>query len=138
TDIAAEPPLANERIAFATAAQADAAIAAARAGFAAWSHTPADQRADILEGAADRLEQRAAHFIALLQREGGKTLDDSVSELREAVDFCRYYAARGQKLFGDGEKMPGPTGESNVLRLRGRGAFVAISPWNFPLAIFLV
>jgi RHH-type proline utilization regulon transcriptional repressor/proline dehydrogenase/delta 1-pyrroline-5-carboxylate dehydrogenase len=136
-DIAAEPPLPHGDIALATAVQADAAIAAAGAGFAAWSRTPADRRADILEGAGDRLEQRAAHFIALLQREGGKTLDDSVSEVREAVDFCRYYAARGRKLFSAGEEVPGPTGESNVLRLRGRGAFVAISPWNFPLAIFL-
>src|SRR5213076_1970021 len=67
--------------------------------------------------------------------EGGKTLDDSVSEVREAIDFCRYYAERGRKLFGEGEAMPGPTGESNLLRLRGRGVFVAISPWNFPLAI---
>ena len=82
-------------------------------------------------------KQRAAHFIALLQREGGKTLDDALSEVREAVDFCRYYAAEGRELFGDGKAMPGPTGESNVLRLRGRGVFVAISPWNFPLAIFL-
>ena len=71
-----------------------------------------------------------------MQREGGKTLDDALSEVREAVDFCRYYAAEGRKLFGDAEAMPGPTGESNVLRLRGRGVFVAISPWNFPLAIF--
>src|SRR5213076_2735041 len=69
--------------------------------------------------------------------EGGKTLDDSVSEVREAIDFCRYYAERGRKLFGEGEAMPGPTGESNLLRLRGRGVFVAISPWNFPLAIFM-
>ncbi len=58
-----------------------------------------------------------AHFIALLQREGGKTLDDALSEVREAVDFCRYYAAEGRKLFGAGEAMPGPTGESNVLAL---------------------
>jgi RHH-type transcriptional regulator, proline utilization regulon repressor / proline dehydrogenase / delta 1-pyrroline-5-carboxylate dehydrogenase len=77
------------------------------------------------------------HFIALLQSEGGKTLDDSLSEVREASDFCRYYAAEGRKLFGAGEAMPGPTGESNVLRWRGRGVFVAISPWNFPLAILL-
>ena len=91
----------------------------------------------MLEKAADLLEHRAGHFIALLQREGGKTLDDALSELREAADFCRYYAAQGRKLFGDGETLPGPTGESNVLRLRGRGVFVAISPWNFPLAIFL-
>ena len=121
----------------ATPEQANAAIAAAREGFWRWSRTPASERARILEKAADLLEQRRAHFIALLQREGGKTLDDALSEVREAVDFCRYYAAQGRKLFGDGEAMPGPTGESNVLRLRGRGVFVAISPWNFPLAIFL-
>ena len=120
----------------ATPEHANEAIAAARAGFKTWSRTPAETRAGILEKAADLLEQRRAHFIALLQREGGKTLDDALSEVREAVDFCRYYAAEGRKLFGDGETMPGPTGESNVLRLRGRGVFVAISPWNFPLAIF--
>jgi len=121
----------------ATPELADAAIAAARAGFPRWSMTRAATRADMLEKAADLLEHRAGHFIALLQREGGKTLDDALSELREAADFCRYYAAQGRKLFGDGETLPGPTGESNVLRLRGRGVFVAISPWNFPLAIFL-
>ena len=121
----------------ATPEQAGAAVAAARAGFPRWSATPAARRAAMLDKAADLLEQRAAHFIALLQREGGKTLDDALSELREAADFCRYYAAQGRKLFGDGEPLPGPTGESNVLRLRGRGVFVAISPWNFPLAIFL-
>ncbi len=71
-----------------------------------------------------------------MQREGGKTLDDALSEVREATDFCRYYAAEGRDLFGADKTMPGPTGESNVLRLRGRGVFVAISPWNFPLAIF--
>jgi RHH-type proline utilization regulon transcriptional repressor/proline dehydrogenase/delta 1-pyrroline-5-carboxylate dehydrogenase len=91
----------------------------------------------MLEKAADLLEARRAHFMALLQREGGKTLDDALSELREATDFCRYYAAEGRKLFGAGETMPGPTGESNELRLRGRGVMIAISPWNFPLAIFL-
>src|SRR6185503_165200 len=75
-------------------------------------------------------------FLSLLQREAGKTLDDAISEVREAVDFCRYYAAEGRALFGEEKRLPGPTGESNVLRLRGRGVFVAISPWNFPLAIF--
>src|SRR6202043_1564089 len=94
-------------------------------------------RAAALEKAGDLLESRKAHFIAFLQREGGKTLDDALSEVREAADFCRYYAAQGRKLFDAGETLPGPTGESNVLRLRGRGVFVAISPWNFPLAIFL-
>ena len=111
-------------------------VVAAQAGFYHWDRTPADARAAILQGAADLLEQRRAQLIALLQSEGGKTLDDALSEVREAADFCRYYAAQGRKLFGDGEAMPGPTGESNVLRLRGRGVFVAISPWNFPLAIF--
>jgi len=120
-----------------TADQARAAIAAARVGFADWSRTSADARAAMLDKTATLLEQRRADLIALLQSEGGKTLDDALSELREAVDYCRYYAAEGRKLFGDGQVMPGPTGESNVLRLRGRGVFVAISPWNFPLAIFL-
>jgi RHH-type proline utilization regulon transcriptional repressor/proline dehydrogenase/delta 1-pyrroline-5-carboxylate dehydrogenase len=112
-------------------------VMAARAGFKSWSRTPAETRAEMLEKAADLLERRAAQFIARLQREGGKTLDDALSEVREAADYCRYYAAEGRKLFGEGEAMPGPTGESNVLKLRGRGVFIAISPWNFPLAIFL-
>jgi RHH-type proline utilization regulon transcriptional repressor/proline dehydrogenase/delta 1-pyrroline-5-carboxylate dehydrogenase len=120
----------------ATPEAASDAVLAAVAGFKSWSGTPAAARAKILEKAADVLEQRRADFIALLQREGGKTLDDALSEVREAVDFCRYYAAQGRKLFGTDEAMPGPTGESNLLRLRGRGVFVAISPWNFPLAIF--
>ncbi len=121
----------------ATPEQAGAAIAAARAGFAGWSRTQAATRAAALEQAAHLLESRSAHFLALLQTEGGKTLDDALSELREAADFCRYYAAQGRKLFGHAAAMPGPTGESNALALRGRGVFVAISPWNFPLAIFL-
>ncbi len=113
------------------------AVTAARAGFRSWSQVPAGTRAQILERAAELLEQRTARFIALLQHEGGKTLDNSLSDVREAIDFCRYYAAEGRILFGDGQTMPGPTGESNVLRLRGRGVMIAISPWNFPLAIFL-
>jgi RHH-type proline utilization regulon transcriptional repressor/proline dehydrogenase/delta 1-pyrroline-5-carboxylate dehydrogenase len=121
----------------ATPPQLNSAVAAARTGFADWSAMPAATRAAILEHAADLLEGRSAHFIALLQREGGKTLDDALSEVREAADFCRYYAMEGRRLFGTGQAMPGPTGESNVLSLRGRGVFVAISPWNFPLAIFL-
>jgi RHH-type proline utilization regulon transcriptional repressor/proline dehydrogenase/delta 1-pyrroline-5-carboxylate dehydrogenase len=120
----------------ASPAGAGEAVIAAGPGFKTWSRTPASRRADILEKAADLLEHRRAHFIALLQREGGKTLDDALSEVREATDFCRYYAAQGRELFSADEVMPGPTGESNVLRLRGRGVFVAISPWNFPLAIF--
>ena len=120
----------------ATHEQAEAAIRAAQAGFAAWSAKPAADRAHALDRAAELLDQRKARFIALLQREGGKTLDDALSEVREAIDFCRYYAAEGRKLFGADQPLPGPTGESNALRLRGRGVIVAISPWNFPLAIF--
>jgi RHH-type transcriptional regulator, proline utilization regulon repressor / proline dehydrogenase / delta 1-pyrroline-5-carboxylate dehydrogenase len=120
----------------ATPESVNGAMIAAQEGFKRWSRTPAETRAKILKKAADVLEQRAAHFIALLQREGGKTLDDALSEVREAADFCRYYAAEGLKLFGEPQLMPGPTGESNGLVLRGRGVFVAISPWNFPLAIF--
>jgi RHH-type proline utilization regulon transcriptional repressor/proline dehydrogenase/delta 1-pyrroline-5-carboxylate dehydrogenase len=135
--IATEAVPASGGVAGATAEQVNAAVAAARRGFMAWSATPAEARASALEKAADLMEDRKAHFIAFLQREGGKTLDDALSEVREAADFCRYYAAQGRKLFDAGETLPGPTGESNVLRLRGRGVFVAISPWNFPLAIFL-
>src|SRR5258708_13091197 len=89
--------------------QANEAVAAARKGVAAWSRTPAEIRARILERAADMLEQRHAHFIALLQREGGKTLDDALSEVREATDFCRSYAAAGTKLFAPPQPLPGPT-----------------------------
>jgi RHH-type proline utilization regulon transcriptional repressor/proline dehydrogenase/delta 1-pyrroline-5-carboxylate dehydrogenase len=131
-----DPSISVGSVIEATTEDVSAAMAAARAGFLVWSRTPAATRASTLDRAADLLEQRAARFIALLQREGGKTLDDAVSEVREAVDFCRYYAAQGRDLFGAGETMPGPTGESNLLGLRGRGVFVAISPWNFPLAIF--
>src|ERR1700721_620742 len=133
--VAASSPDAGNIIDADPQAASDAVIAA-RAGFKSWSRTPAQRRAEILDNAAGLLEQRAAHFIALLQREGGKTLDDALSEVREAVDFCRYYAASGREHLGIGETMPGPTGESNVLELRGRGVFIAISPWNFPLAIF--
>ncbi len=121
----------------ATGTDAAMAVALASTGFAFWSRTTAETRATALERAADLLEQRMPRFIALLQTEGGKTIDDAVSEAREAVDFCRYYAMEGRKLFGGGLPLPGPTGESNTLRLRGRGVMVAISPWNFPLAIFL-
>ncbi|MGU3495279.1 bifunctional proline dehydrogenase/L-glutamate gamma-semialdehyde dehydrogenase PutA [Xanthobacteraceae bacterium A53D] len=125
------------RVMEADVATADAALAAARKGFQAWDQTPAANRAAILERAADLLQQREATFLGLLQDEAGKTLDDGISEVREAIDFLRYYAGEARRLCGAGETLPGPTGESNVLRLRGRGAFVAISPWNFPLAIFL-
>ncbi len=113
-----------------------AAMAAAAAGFSAWAATPVEQRAATLERAADRLEANRGRLMALLQNEGGKTLDDALAELREAVDYCRYYAAQARTSLAT-QPLPGPTGESNELRYRGRGVFVCISPWNFPLAIFL-
>ncbi len=113
-----------------------AAMAAAAAGFPAWAATPVAARAAALDGAADRLEVNRGRLIALLQIEAGKTLDDALAELREAADYCRYYAAQARATLTP-LAMPGPTGESNELRYRGRGAFVCISPWNFPLAIFL-
>ncbi len=120
----------------ATPADAETAVTAAVAAHPAWEATPAEKRAAILERAADALEENRDRLIALLAREGGKTLDDGIAELREAVDFCRYYAAEARRLFARDTLLPGPTGEENRYRLRGRGAFVAISPWNFPLAIF--
>ncbi len=118
------------------AAIAHAAVAAAAAGFPAWSATPVGERAALLERAAERLEGDRGRLLALLQSEGGKTLDDAVAEMREAVDYCRYYAAQARSTLAP-QPMPGPTGESNQLLYRGRGVFVCISPWNFPLAIFL-
>jgi RHH-type proline utilization regulon transcriptional repressor/proline dehydrogenase/delta 1-pyrroline-5-carboxylate dehydrogenase len=102
-----------------------------------WTTTPASERAAALDRAADLLEARRGRFLALLQAEAGKTLDDAMAELREAVDFCRYYAAEARRVFGQPQRMPGPTGEDNMLLHRPRGTFVCISPWNFPLAIFL-
>ena len=117
-------------------ATADAAMVAAHKGFRGWERTPAATRAAAIEKAADLMEQRRGLLVGLLQTEGGKTIDDAVAELREAVDFCRYYAAQARHQFGEGEVLPGPTGEDNRLLHRGRGVFLCISPWNFPLAIF--
>jgi RHH-type transcriptional regulator, proline utilization regulon repressor / proline dehydrogenase / delta 1-pyrroline-5-carboxylate dehydrogenase len=113
-----------------------ATMAAAEAGFAAWDATPCAARADALDRAAAMIEAHRGEFLALLQHEGGKTLDDALSEVREATDYCRYYAAQARSALAP-QMLPGPTGESNTLRYRGRGVFVCISPWNFPLAIFL-
>jgi RHH-type proline utilization regulon transcriptional repressor/proline dehydrogenase/delta 1-pyrroline-5-carboxylate dehydrogenase len=107
------------------------------AGFATWSRVPALERAKALDRLSDLIEADRSRLIDLLAREGGKTLNDCVSEVREATDFCRYYAAEARLLFAEDEVMPGPTGERDVLRYRPRGTFVCISPWNFPLAIFL-
>ena len=123
--------------AFADAQQAEAAVTRALAGQLGWDQRPAAERAECLERAADLIEQHRAELMALCVREAGKTLDDAIAEVREAADFCRYYAAQARREFSEAIELPGPTGESNHLSLHGRGVFVCISPWNFPLAIFL-
>jgi RHH-type proline utilization regulon transcriptional repressor/proline dehydrogenase/delta 1-pyrroline-5-carboxylate dehydrogenase len=112
------------------------AIAAADRAWRSWDSTPATTRAAILERAADGMEASMDELISLLVREAGKSYADSVSEVREAVDFCRYYAVRARADFAAPIPLPGPVGESNRLELAGRGVFACISPWNFPLAIF--
>jgi RHH-type proline utilization regulon transcriptional repressor/proline dehydrogenase/delta 1-pyrroline-5-carboxylate dehydrogenase len=120
------------------AAQADVDLMLARAvdGQPAWDARGANERASLIEAASDLFEAHAGELLSLCQREAGKTLTDAVLELREAVDFLRYYAAEARRQFAP-IAMPGPTGEDNVLRLHGRGVFATISPWNFPLAIFI-
>ena len=112
------------------------AVDVAVAAQPAWDATSAMERARILRKAADLFEAHTAELMALCVREAGKSIPDAVSEVREAVDYLRYYAERAEEDFGKPKAMPGPTGESNELWLQGRGVFVCISPWNFPLAIF--
>jgi len=121
----------------ADAALAKTAMDVASDGFKAWSRQPVEVRAAALDRMADLMEENTGRLMALLSVEAGKTLTDGIAEIREAVDFCRYYANEARALFGGGRLMPGPTGEENRYRHRGRGVFVCISPWNFPLAIFL-
>ncbi len=118
-------------------ATVEKALSNAVAAHPNWDRLPAASRAAILEHAAEQLEARRGEFIALCVREAGKSLPDAIAEIREAADFLRYYAAMARRLFGQPEQLPGPTGETNQLFLTGRGVFVCISPWNFPLAIFM-
>ncbi|NMQ28243.1 bifunctional proline dehydrogenase/L-glutamate gamma-semialdehyde dehydrogenase PutA [Candidatus Accumulibacter phosphatis] len=121
----------------ASVADVNAALAVAQAAFPAWEATPAATRAAALERAADLMQEGLPELVALIVREGGRIQVDAVSEVREAIDFCRYYAAQAREKFAAPIVLPGPTGESNSLSLHGRGVFVCISPWNFPLAIFV-
>jgi RHH-type proline utilization regulon transcriptional repressor/proline dehydrogenase/delta 1-pyrroline-5-carboxylate dehydrogenase len=118
------------------AAVADA-VAAARAAQDDWSLAGGAFRAERLERAADLLEEHGALFLGLAIDEAGKTLIDAIAEVREAVDFLRYYAGQARADFTYPVALPGPTGERNEMMLEGKGVFVCISPWNFPLAIFL-
>ncbi|KNZ31234.1 MAG: integrase [Methylibium sp. NZG] len=124
-----------EPVAIASSANIDNAMTRLQRGFEPWNATPVNERAAVLRRAADELEVRLPEFCGLLVKEAHKTLGDCVSEVREAVDFCRYYADQAEDRLTT-QPLPGPTGESNELHLHGRGVFVCISPWNFPLAIF--
>jgi len=119
----------------ADAALVEKALQNASAAQPGWDAIAVERRAQMLERTADLLEAQRAELIALCTREAGKTISDGVAEVREAVDFCRYYAQCARREFAP-KTLPGPTGESNQLFLHGRGIFVCISPWNFPLAIF--
>ncbi|WP_088329848.1 bifunctional proline dehydrogenase/L-glutamate gamma-semialdehyde dehydrogenase PutA [Lacimicrobium sp. SS2-24] len=112
------------------------AIATAHSAFPNWSRTSVEMRASALEEFADLMEQHKHELIALCTLEAGKLLQDGIDEVREAIDFCRYYAKEARKLYAYPGPLMGPTGERNELFVQGRGVFACISPWNFPLAIF--
>ncbi|MGL6160899.1 bifunctional proline dehydrogenase/L-glutamate gamma-semialdehyde dehydrogenase PutA [Microbulbifer sp.] len=114
----------------------DAAYRSATEAQRDWDRLGGSERAKILDRIAELYEKHIHELTALICLEAGRTLNDGISEVREAVDFCRYYANGARQHFGGPQELPGPTGESNELVLGGRGVFVAISPWNFPLAIF--
>ncbi|BCW89007.1 Bifunctional protein PutA [Alphaproteobacteria bacterium SO-S41] len=120
----------------ASAKDVAAAVEAAGKAQGAWNDRGGAARAAILEKTADLFERDRALLIGLCIREAGKTLANGISDVREAIDFLRYYAAGARKDFGAPDVLPGPTGERNTLSLHGRGVFAAISPWNFPAAIF--
>jgi RHH-type proline utilization regulon transcriptional repressor/proline dehydrogenase/delta 1-pyrroline-5-carboxylate dehydrogenase len=122
-----------ERVSVADPSRAiDTALAAHRA----WDARGGAGRAAIIRAMGDILQQNEATLIALTAKEAGRNLQDSIDEVREAVDFCRYYAAEAERLFAGPKPLPSPAGETDHLELHGRGVFVCISPWNFPLAIF--
>ncbi|HZC37584.1 MAG TPA: bifunctional proline dehydrogenase/L-glutamate gamma-semialdehyde dehydrogenase PutA, partial [Sphingomicrobium sp.] len=120
----------------ATAAEVDGMVHAGHAAQVRWDALGGEARAQLLDRAADLYEEHREEFFSLCIREGGKTLIDAVLEVREAVDFLRFYASEARRQFTRPLPLPGPTGEQNALRLHGRGVFASISPWNFPLAIF--
>ena len=117
-------------------ADVDRMVRSAAAAQQAWDELGGEGRARLLDRTADLFEEHREEFFSLCIREGGKTLPDAVLEVREAVDFLRFYASEARRQFTRPQILPGPTGEQNELRLHGRGVFVCISPWNFPLAIF--
>jgi RHH-type proline utilization regulon transcriptional repressor/proline dehydrogenase/delta 1-pyrroline-5-carboxylate dehydrogenase len=132
----ADAALTSGSVALSCAHDIEAAAEAALAAQPVWCARGGAQRAAILRAMADALERDMPRLIALMAYEAGKTLQDGIDEVREAVDFCRYYAVEAERLFVAPVTLPGPAGETNQLALAGRGVFVCISPWNFPLAIF--
>jgi RHH-type proline utilization regulon transcriptional repressor/proline dehydrogenase/delta 1-pyrroline-5-carboxylate dehydrogenase len=124
-------------VSWASEKDVDRIVRSALAAQIEWDQRGGEARADLLDRAADLFEKHRDELFSLCIREAGKTLPDAVLEVREAVDFLRYYASEARRLFAKPTLLPGPTGELNELRLHGRGVFVCISPWNFPLAIFI-
>jgi RHH-type proline utilization regulon transcriptional repressor/proline dehydrogenase/delta 1-pyrroline-5-carboxylate dehydrogenase len=129
--------LAVGSVIFAEPAAIDEALTEASRAFANWRFSPVAKRAEYLKQAADLLELNRMELVSLCVREGGRTIKDALAEVREAVDFCRYYAQSALDLFSEPIKLPGPTGEENQLYHYGRGVYVCISPWNFPISIFI-
>lgn len=123
-------------VAYANEQSINLAFASATNAFTQWQVTPVEYRSQCLLRLADLLETNKFELYALCIKEAGKTLQDSIDEVREAIDFCRYYALVAPTTM-TAVTLPGPTGETNTLSYQGRGVFVCISPWNFPLAIFL-
>lgn len=120
----------------ANADDVELALNNAQSAFSHWNETAVIKRAEIINKVADLVQQHQNELIYLLRHEAGKSLADSISEIKEAIDFCRYYAYQAQTKMREGLQLTGPTGESNLLHLQGKGVFVCISPWNFPLAIY--
>jgi len=132
-------PVTAEKLGSVSSAKADDVNIAAKAAFTAfpdWNAKGGAARGKILRAMGDALEAHMDDFITLMSREAGKSVADCIAEVREAVDFCRFYGAEAERQFNGWAVMPGPAGETNELAMSGRGVFVCISPWNFPLAIF--
>ena len=123
------------QVAFANLDHVSVAITGADAAFADWNATSVETKAAVLDKLADLMEDNLAELVAICHQEAGKTIHDSVDEVREAVDFCRYYAKQADNL--QGFELKGFDGQTRIASRQGRGVFVCISPWNFPLAIFL-
>ncbi|MBV1839548.1 bifunctional proline dehydrogenase/L-glutamate gamma-semialdehyde dehydrogenase PutA [Photobacterium ganghwense] len=124
-------------VAFADAEIAAEAISVAEQAYPEWSTRPASERAVCIQRLADLLEDNLGELVALCHREAGKTIQDSIDEVREAVDFCRYYADQASVNFSQPKAVTGFDGNVKQISYQGRGVFTCISPWNFPLAIFL-